>query len=505
MVPFSYLKRVTDVNVLRRLLCLEEQAAPQTIKVVAANALKGITASSYRNVNKEGCSSLQLASLIQKKIRQSDAKEWSPSAIISVVHYLSEARAPLAEDIRSLLLEKTLNASGLNLLDLSQLLSAGKRLNITLPLEYFKEYVSDNIHGLLVTGSCKNAYSLLNAFSSHGIALDPKTLLYIEKHFHRDYSTVESFIDMSNFCNSLSLQVNLAYRSGHCSRDKAYNELLNALKLLIDRCITEVESGNVDLEAAVDVLDSLVLWSISKGDDVEGAVMCSRVYKLLDVVHDMLKVDNGMSTYGYGDNMSNRSSSCSHIQPRVLRIVLRNMVVTGVEHPELLKRMMQIYCTDASKWSHGGIADILRSVAYFGYRGTEVGHLVEYLSSHCCNGYFKHVNANTTFIDACLVAANSDSEPHFIKCKQLLCKFLENMDSISTSNIALGLLILRICCPNYEMLSLLQLEKVVFRLNGSKVALQVHTEAYATSSQTLRVSTGVYRDHFTNYCKIRLN
>lgn len=307
-------------------------------------------------------SSQQLSSLLQEKIRQTTADEWETSAIIAVVYYLACAGTDLSDVTKSILIKKIAKTHDLNLIDLWQLLAAAKRLSIKLPLQRLKHHLEGNVEQLLVNGSCKNVSSVLYGFSACGITIKPEVLQYIAEYYRKEMAHRSPFKDAANFINCFAMHVNMIYKGaegrvdnlpdGHAS---VTGGLLGTLGSLIQECKEGVKENSDDLEGLVDVLDAVMVYQCCRLPDGHD---CRQQYivieHLLKTICRSIKGSAEFPLHKVDLLGSEKRSASRSVEPRVLRVILRNLVLAGMQQPELFAQIMGYYRFQPFKWSAQG-------------------------------------------------------------------------------------------------------------------------------------------------------
>eukprot|EP00371_Babesia_bovis_P002838 XP_001611485.1 hypothetical protein [Babesia bovis T2Bo] len=358
MAYFTYIKRTSNIHVLRRLLNLDKQELPETIKYVAAKLLTNKKIDVYHQNNgklfpnntddfrRYTETQKNISKLIQDKVTHTSAKEWSPSGIITVVYYLARARAPLNKQTEDIFRKKVDEITQLNVIDLWQALWAINALKLTVPLKPFKHYIDHNATLIFCGARSKNISSVLNALSVLGQALDTATLLYIGTNYLQRSSGNHNFKDDTNLCNALVSQVvrtrhyikHTDDRINHPGKinEVKQSQLVYTTQDVIQSCINQLNTS--DLEGVADLLDAVVKFTTWARKD-----WTEKVYRLLEVINRCIKQSIDIPEDCQGN-----------IQPKVLTVVLRCILETRIYNPELFNNISIVYSNQPQVWSARG-------------------------------------------------------------------------------------------------------------------------------------------------------
>ncbi|GBE59301.1 double-stranded DNA-binding domain containing protein [Babesia ovata] len=472
MVPFSYLRRAKGSGVLRRLLELDDNVLPQTIKFVAAKALNdrkyppqpahtpgsgnySTKYATHKPVARDYGG--DVAELIQEKVAHTSAEQWTPSAIITVVYYLSEAGVCLESATRDLFVRKVTEADNLNIIDLWQALTAASRLRIYIPVGKLKQHLETNTEALLRPSRCRNVSSAIRAFSTCGEALDALTLQLISSHYLDEMSAAVDFKDATNFANALAMQCSLLCAK---SKDETKDDggratldgdLAEAVDRVIDDTRMRTKDSDADLEGIADTFDAIVQtmqWR-SFGEEAY-ARRVEQMQNLVSSINSRI----GAVDVSYAVNSDSKSRNApkeTKAEPRVLRVVLRCLMQAGIYHPELIDKIFYLYRRQPQSWSAYGTAEVLSCAAFFGMRDTALGDIAEHVSNNCLRNLLRHVPPSRILLDICVAAAQAADKRSRVRLHRLVADVLAHEDPIDERDLALAMLTLQLSPGTFEM------------------------------------------------------
>ncbi|ORM41847.1 uncharacterized protein BXIN_0576 [Babesia sp. Xinjiang] len=474
MAPFSYLRRATDARILRRLLSLDESALPQKIKFVAAKALGAKQPDVHDSCDTNSQSLRQkafkrhdvakgdLAALIQERVSHTSPEEWTTSAIIAVVYYLSRAQVPLLRDTEDIFRRKVAQTDELNLIDIWQALSAASALRVNIPVENLKRHIEVNTHQLLTGARCKNVSSALNAISAYGEALATSTLVNIAKHYLTDMQQTTDFKDASNFVNALVLQTSFTMKERRnqlgdpkeTGQQDIWKSLIKAVYDVIQDSNERMEPTCNDLEGMADVLDAMVMFNdVNHIDDLQYTQTVQQIHRLVDKIHKCLIESLSVVDLQSHAPEDNDKLSRRNVEPRVLRVILRCLISARLNHKGLLGAIVDVYRKRPDVWSAQGTADILHSVVFFGIQGPEARDIAKHMIERHKNGLYRHVDPNEIIVDACVLAVQDDTE----LCHRLVARILE--ETINDHELALAMLVMQLSNIGYARIPLKTIAK----------------------------------------------
>ncbi|CDR97260.1 hypothetical protein, conserved [Babesia bigemina] len=528
MVPFSYLRRAKGSGVLRRLLELDDSVLPQTIKFVAAKALKdrNIPPQAVHSHLSGGTSAKcaarepaardygrDVAALIQEKVAHTSAEQWTPSAIITVVYYLSESGVRLEAATRELFVRKVADAENLNIIDLWQALTAASRSRLDIPVGRLKRHLESNAETLLRPSRCRNVYSALRAFSTCGEALDPLTLQQIASHYLNKMSAAVDFKDASNFANALAAQASILWaRRKNESMDGGGRAahvgaaLADAIDGVIDHTLMRANDSDADVEGIADTFDAVVqTMQWTKFSDETYARRVAQMQHLVSGINSRIGAVGVSAVASSGHESRGNPKAAQRAEPRVLRVVLRCLVRAGIHHPELIDKVLHLYRTQPQSWSAHGTAEVLSCAAFFGLRDTAVGDVAEHVSDHCLRNLLRHVPPSRILVDACVSAAQAVDESCRVRLHRLAAKALAHVDSIDERDLALAMLTLQLSPGAFESMPLSTIGQVAKRLRRRAVAIRVHTcTPKAPTFEAAESASAIFHAQFSETCEINL-
>lgn len=352
MEVFTYLRRISSLQILSKFVLGMESYTPKLLKYVSLRALnlenqnKSNTKIQSEDLNK-------ILKVVKSQILRVDSSEWTPSEVVSVMSFLASLESNLDEKITLFLTNKLRNLDQFNLYDMVQILKSQKKLKIPVDAQILLSHIRNNINALLKTCSVPNIYSLLNALLDHNLTLDLSTLVSIFQHLE-DSNIVNqlNFKDITNLYNSVSRHVKLAKteQDHHSEQDRElnlehYHKVESFLKILYSNVLNLISSGEDDFEGVVDVIDSLVN-SNSRHIDPDS---------YSELVQNSKTLFN-RAKYHLKNNLHNNNSVnlTKGITPKHVKVLLRNMVALNWNDPELIQLVLSNYNETYTQWSLQG-------------------------------------------------------------------------------------------------------------------------------------------------------
>nr|PVC52068.1 hypothetical protein MACL_00001049 [Theileria orientalis] len=256
-----------------------------------------------------------------------------------------------------------------NMYDIVQVLKTGKRIKVKVNVEKLKEYVEKNIETMLKEASIVNIYSMLNELAVNGVKLSNRVMKKIVEHIEEEGRELE-FKELTNTYNSLSRHVQVGTEKMNIGEDEenAVEKVENMIETLYNKVLEHMEEGKDDFEGIVDVLDGTVnimkMWSMNKGENRErrqnGSTSEGRsAGQVEDHSNEQLlrRCEALIERLKQGFNSS--------LEPKLVRILLRNVVALRYNDEELMEMIVAHYKNTHEKWSLQGNIDLLNAITHF--------------------------------------------------------------------------------------------------------------------------------------------
>ncbi|XP_954770.1 uncharacterized protein TA02520 [Theileria annulata] len=385
MEVFTYLRRISSLQILSRFVVGMESYTPKLLKYVSLRALN------LENQNKLN-SKIQsehldkILKVVRDQILKVNSSEWTPSELVSVMNFIASLEFKLDEKTKVFFTNKIKNLDHFNLYDIVQILKSQKKLKIPLDTQILLSHIKNNINVLLKTCSVANIYSLLNALLDNNLTVDLLTLVSIFQHLEDSKITPQlSFKDLTNLYNSVSRHIKFI-RSENINNSEQdnnlnmehYRKVESFLKILYNNVLSSISSDKDDFEGIVDAIDSLVnsnsqqfINHDSYSQLVQNCkVPFNRAKHHLNNNRERLIME--LSTASHLNDEADKNTKkpvniTKEISPKHLKVLLRNMVAVNWDDLELLHLVFSYYNETQTQWSLQGNVDILKGVIYFGF------------------------------------------------------------------------------------------------------------------------------------------
>ncbi|KAK2196983.1 hypothetical protein BdWA1_002233 [Babesia duncani] len=318
MIPFTYFKRIQNVASLKRLLQCSPELTPELIKFAAFKASR---------TNARG--DRELARMIQDKAVTIVNTQWNSGELLTLLMYLIAHKIPIHEDIKSLVKAHVRNLQHYTLLDLSQLITCIRALQLE-DIGPIVEHFIANIDLLVRNGSVKNLNGMLNSLYSVSVRLDSAC---VDRLLHLYSGMVQTFQDHSNFINAIARHMEF--------------KQWDSMSKLIAKAKKMIENGSCDLEGLLDCLDALRLLTLdlheSPIQQLEPPALTDEIYKeLMDAICFL----NG--------RIKSQIQKCPMtIEPRLARIAFLNWSYFNIQNHDLIHKLLCNY--QPKRWSFQGL------------------------------------------------------------------------------------------------------------------------------------------------------
>ncbi|BAM41548.1 conserved hypothetical protein [Theileria orientalis strain Shintoku] len=275
-----------------------------------------------------------------------------------MMNLFSNTQREIKKETREFIERKIETMRNYNMYDIAQVLKTKKRIKVRVNVEEMKKYVEKNIETMLKEASIVNIYSMLNELSVNGVKLSNRVMKKIVEHIEEEGRELE-FKELTNTYNSLSRHVQVGTEKMNIGEDEenAVEKVENMIETLYNKVLEHMEEGKDDFEGIVDVLDGTVnimkMWSMNKGENRErrqnGSTSEGRsAGQVEDHSNEQLlrRCEALIERLKQGFNSS--------LEPKLVRILLRNVVALRYNDEELMEMIVAHYKNTHEKWSLQG-------------------------------------------------------------------------------------------------------------------------------------------------------
>ncbi|EKX71984.1 hypothetical protein BEWA_016620 [Theileria equi strain WA] len=457
MLP--YLKRVSSLPSLHRLVEGISSYSPLEVKILAAKAVsfyceindthKGNVYKLYRKGGLKSSKYLlelnKISRILQERVNSTDPSEWTPDEVLPFMSLLSRANGPINHDIIALFHSKFTNLAGFGISDLANMLVYCRRLRLGPNIPHVLSYISDNMDYLLERASLRDICLLLNTLRMYNCGnktkykLDHGTLNRILEHLNSSRIFRESVVGRYNIFKGFDEDVvdtdvysNLTFKDltnifnaivRHVSSDYELS-IKNLIKESTDKATVPSEERCAGFEDPIfDVSNApnnalytfsnnsyrLISQFISqKMDDFQG---------IIDVIDSMAVLGTVLEISEYTHNRMiaivsalydriDEYLSCENPEPKYfygthMRVIMRNLAVFRLHRVNTVACISK-YIGRSMFWSVGGVLDCLNAVSFFGASITDENrceHLVQILNSSTAHTEV-HRNLSTLLVNS---------------------------------------------------------------------------------------------------------